>query len=156
MNKGAFEFVKTKLEAASGIVYGQGAKTAGEEAAWLCRYLARTGQWNKLDALLSRRLRGEPMAYIVGTTTLAGLEFRSDPRSIIPRSFVAEAIEKGDLFREAQPTSLLDLCCGNGNLAIAAATRVPSLQRIVGSDVSADALSLARENLVLHDLVKKT
>lgn len=75
--------------------------------------------------------------------------------ALVKDGCVSELIERGDLFKANPPSSLLDLCCGNGNLAIAAALRIPSLRRIVASDVSEKALSLAQENLALHNLTNK-
>lgn len=122
-------------------------------------------------ALVERRCDERvPAAWLTGEAWLRGLRFRCDARALVPRSLIAEALEESladwlaedmpewlDADAGAQegsegwPERVLDLCTGGGSLAILAALRFPGAE-VVGSDLSADALSLAAENLALHQL----
>lgn len=104
--------------------------------------------------LVERRVSEHvPVAYLVGEAWFAGMVFKCDRRALVPRSPMAELVEAGFLpWLEDRPvTHALDLCTGSGCIGIAMAAYQPSWQVDV-SDVSEDALSLARENIVLHDL----
>jgi ribosomal protein L3 glutamine methyltransferase len=88
-----------------------------------------------------------PAVYLTGRTWFAGLPMRTDPRALVPRSPLAEVIERQ--FRPwidtARVRRVLDLCTGGGCIALACAHHLPRA-RVEGSDISAEALSLAREN----------
>ena len=139
------------------LVFGQCSKNAEEEAEWLISFLADGhGQVSAaaLDEALQRRVRNrEPMAHVTGFATLCGLTFKTDRRALVPRSYIAELLENWPADVKSQ--TCLDLCCGNGNLAIAAALRIPSLRSCVATDVSSEALELARENVALHKVDEK-
>lgn len=87
-----------------------------------------------------------PVAHLTGTSNFYGLSIKSDHRALIPRTdseiVVDLALEK---LSETKPVSILDLGTGSGCLLLALLSQRP-LSRGVGIDVSADALSLAREN----------
>jgi len=144
-----------------GAVYGQGTQDALDEARWLVLGslklpLDLDGRFDSARllpeerGLLAEHVRArvvdrKPCAYILGEAWLMGLRFRADSRAIIPRSYLGELLQE-DLFGLDQPPShILDLCTGSGCLAILAALRWPEA-RLVASDLSAEALSLAREN----------
>jgi ribosomal protein L3 glutamine methyltransferase len=141
------------LAGSSELVFGQCSKTAEEEADWITRHMAnKQGRLSSdaLEAALERRVRDRlPMAHVTGTATLCGLAFKSDRRALIPRSYIAELLDNWpeDV---RMPETCLDLCCGNANLAIAAALRLPTVEKCVASDVSREALELAQENVALH------
>ena len=105
---------------------------------------------NMLDRMLERRVSGEPMQYILGTEGFMGLPFQVDSRVLIPRAdtetlcdFALNAVKgRTDL-------EVLDLCTGSGALAVALAKRLPSA-RVCASDLSEDALAVARENAARH------
>lgn len=102
-----------------------------------------------IEARCAQRL---PAAYLTGEAWLGGLCFKSDRRALVPRSLIAEAMQNGlSDWLTASPKSLLDLCTGGGSLAILAALQWPAT-KVVASDLSRDALSLAAENVALHGL----
>jgi ribosomal protein L3 glutamine methyltransferase len=81
-----------------------------------------------------------------------GIPFYCDERSIVPRSFIAELIVDGHLEPWLPPSAkVLDLCTGNGSLAILMALSCPDVE-VSGSDISMQALSLAAKNIDRHNL----
>ncbi len=157
---------------AAGLHFGHGATTAADEAAWLLIHALGwplADSFAALDALLQREvpadarerfdtLLGEriatrkPVAYVLGEAWLQGERFLVDERVIVPRSYIAELLWDGlDPWLSAQPRHIADICTGSGCLAILAAKRWPGAQ-VLGSDISADALDVARTNVALHAL----
>ena len=97
---------------------------------------------------VQRRVDGEPLQYLLGSWDFFGRAFRTDQRALIPRPETEILVEIALKVIRAQPSSrnrLLDIGTGSGVLAITLALECPSLS-VVGSDVSALALNLAREN----------
>lgn len=86
MKRAVFEFALAELSSCSSLVFGQGARTAEEEALWLAEHVSTL---EEARAVVKRRCQGEPMAYLLKTTRLCGLDFRTDERAIIPRSYLA-------------------------------------------------------------------
>ncbi len=120
--------------------YGAGRLTADERDAVL--------------ALIDRRVNERlPVAYLVGETWFAGLKFKSDRRALVPRSPIAELIESRFApWLDHRPIErALDLCTGSGCIGIAMAEYNPDWQVDI-VDISEDALSLARENIVFQHL----
>ena len=116
-------------------VYGQ-AKLVGDEK-------------GRVLALFDRRIDERiPACYLTGEAWFAGLNFKSDPRALVPRSPIAELIEAGfePWLGGRAVERVLDLCTGSGCIAIATAHYQPDW-RVDGVDISADALALARENV---------
>lgn len=104
--------------------------------------------------LIERRIATrEPVAYLVGEAWFAGLRFKSDPRALVPRSPIAELIENGftPWLDGREINRVLDLCAGSGCIGIAMAAHNPSWQ-VDLADIDERALSLARENIALHQL----
>ena len=97
--------------------------------------------------MASRRLAGEPLAYILGKWEFYGLELNVDPDVLIPRVdtevLVQEAIQ-AYLGRKNDPR-VLDLCCGSGCIALAVAENTTA--EVTAADVSETALGYARKNL---------
>lgn len=94
-----------------------------------------------------------PAAYLTGNAWFAGLEFFADRRALVPRSPIAELVERGFApWRKADDIrQVLDLCCGGGCIGIAAAYYLPEAQ-VSLADISIEALELAQKNIERHSL----
>jgi release factor glutamine methyltransferase len=108
------------------------------------------------DRLIGRRGAREPLAYIVGHREFWGLDIRVTPAVLVPRPetelLVEAALEwLSDL---AAPATLADACTGSGCIAIALACERPAA-RIVATDFSAAALTVARGNAVRHGVANR-
>jgi release factor glutamine methyltransferase len=108
--------------------------------------------------LLQRRLKHEPLQYIIGETEFMGLALWVDPSALIPRPETEELVERalqwiGDR-AEAQVT-VLDIGTGSGNIPIALEHHSPKTL-ITSIDVSPDALRLAERNSVRHSCSRIT
>jgi len=162
---------------AADLHYGHGSATPLDEAVFLILETLHlpVDDFNSFaDARLTARekaLLGEriaervdkrlPAAYITGRTYLLGMPFRSDARALAPRSFIADLLAsplfdgsgKGLALVDdpGAVTSVLDLCTGGGSLAVLAAYAF-SNAKIDAADLSADALSLAAENVADHGM----
>ncbi|WP_341686562.1 50S ribosomal protein L3 N(5)-glutamine methyltransferase [Limnohabitans sp.] len=155
-----------RLEQA-GVSFGHGTLNAHDEAAWLV--LWRLGlpldseideravtleQQAQVQALIEERIRTrKPAAYLTREAWLQGVPFYVDERAIVPRSLIAEVLADGtiDAWLSDQTTRVLDLCTGNGSLAVLAALAWPEVQ-VTGADISPDALAVARINVDRHAL----
>jgi release factor glutamine methyltransferase len=104
-------------------------------------------QLQAIRALIQRRRSNEPVAYILGKREFYGLDFRVDPRVLIPRpdteTLVEVALQR--LHARSLYASALDLCTGSGCVAIALAKARPTW-RLLATDVSHEALAAARHN----------
>ena len=156
-----------KLDLA-GLSYGHGAIDAQSEALWIIATALGFPPEDAADALDTpitpdiqtkinawanqRITTRKPLAYILGEAWLMGIPFYCDERSIVPRSFIAELIVDGHLEPWLPPSAkVLDLCTGNGSLAILMALSCPDVA-VSGSDISMQALSLAAKNIDRHNL----
>ncbi len=107
-------------------------------------------QEKKLAELIEMRIQGTPLAYITGRQEFMGMEFIASPNAMIPRKeteILGSAAQEivNQIMQERGKVQLLDLCTGSGNLALFLAYSEPGCQ-VTGVDLSADALSLARQN----------
>lgn len=150
--------------------YGQGTLDAGQDSLLLIlgaldlpldsfeqmRGYSLTGFERKhvFNALRKRVVDRTPTAYVLGFIEQMGLRFMVDERVLIPRSFIGELLDDGldDWVTDPDAiTSVLDLCTGSGCLAILAAHAFPSAH-VTASDISPDALAVARGNVARHGM----
>ena len=162
------EQLASGLEAA-GVAFGHGTTNAFDEAAWLAlwklglpldqldehaeRELA-PGEEQAVRALLQERIASrKPAAYLTREAWLQGVPFYVDERTIVPRSFVAELLAEGtiDPWLSDATHRVLDLCTGNGSLAVLAAMAYPEVE-VDAADISPEALEVARINVDKHAL----
>lgn len=158
--------------AAAGVSYGHGTTNAFDEAAWLVlwklgipldaldehaeRELA-PGEQQAARALVQERIATrKPAAYLTREAWLQGVPFYVDERAIVPRSFIAELLADGsiDPWLSESTRKVLDLCTGNGSLAVLAAMAYPEVE-VDAADISADALAVARINVEKHGLQER-
>jgi len=157
-----------RLEAA-GVAFGHGTTNAFDEAAWLVMWGLKLpldalelhahqaqapGDVARVEALLDERIRTRlPAAYLTGEAWLHGVPFYVDQRVIVPRSLIAEPLVDGtlDAWLSARTHRVLDLCTGNGSLAVLAAMAWPDVH-VNATDISADALQVALRNVHRHGL----
>lgn len=98
-----------------------------------------------LEALIARRLAGEPLAHITGRQRFMGLEMLSGAQALIPRAETELLAHRAIDLLPGERTFVIDACTGSGNLALAIAHHKPGAQ-VHGADISADAIALARRN----------
>ena len=102
--------------------------------------------------LVQRRLNGEPSAYITGHREFYGIDLTVDRRVLIPRPESEFLVEKARQLAVTYSSSLIaDIGTGSGAIAISLALNLPEA-RIYASDVSQDALDVARINCQKHGL----
>lgn len=101
-------------------------------------------QEERFDALVIRRLGGEPLQYLEGTVPFAGVELKVDERVLIPRPETEYLVDLVTAMG-GRPSVVVDLCTGSGAMALALKRRWPET-RVIGTDVSSPALELAVEN----------
>lgn len=100
----------------------------------------------KLEALLRRRLSGEPVAYILGRREFYGRDFLVNAHTLIPRPETEHLVEAAlDFFQDREEVRFLDLGTGSGCIAVTLAAERPSWKG-VAVDVSDGALHMARLN----------
>ena len=101
---------------------------------------------------LERLAAGEPLPYLIGEGDFAGLALALSPATLIPRHDT-EVLLDGALARlPAKPCRVLELGTGSGALALALKARRPELA-VLASDISIEALAIARANAARHDLL---
>jgi ribosomal protein L3 glutamine methyltransferase len=154
----------------AGVAFGHGTLSAFDEAVWLVLWrlglqldtdldevadqVVTSEQQAACAALIDERIATrKPAAYLTQEAWLQGVSFYIDERAIVPRSLIAEVLADGtiDAWLSQQTTRVLDLCTGNGSLAVLAALAWPEVQ-VTGADISEDALAVAAVNVLRHDL----
>jgi ribosomal protein L3 glutamine methyltransferase len=166
---------KAALLDAAGVAFGHGTANAFDEAAWLVLWklglpldtdLDDTAWSNRPVALLdiaqvatlfeARITTRNPAAYLTNEAWLQGVPFYVDERVIVPRSLIAELLVDGsiDPWLAESTHKVLDLCTGNGSLAILVAMEFPDVA-VTASDLSTDALAVARINVDRHQLANR-
>jgi ribosomal protein L3 glutamine methyltransferase len=109
------------------------------------------------QALIAQRIQTrKPAAYLTQEAWLQGISFYVDERSIVPRSFIAELIADGafDGWLSESSHAFLDLCTGNGSLAVLCAMAYPDI-KVTAVDISKDALAVAQINVEKHQLTDR-
>ena len=165
----------------AGVAFGHGTANAFDEAAWLVLWQLGLPLDSSLedpktdpDSVANQPVAGDlsakaaalfiartnlqhgtrkPAAYLTQEAWLQGIPFYIDERAIVPRSFIAELLADGSFDDWLGPHTqrVLDLCTGNGSLAVLAAMTYPDTT-VVGADISTDALAVARINVDKHGL----
>lgn len=164
----------------AGVAFGHGTANSFDEAAWLVLWKAGLPLDSSLenpkdnpDSVANKPLAEEfiqslailfvariesrkPAAYLTQEAWLQGIPFYIDERAIVPRSFIAELLADGsfDDWLGPHTKKVLDLCTGNGSLAVLAAMTYPDTT-VVGADISTDALEVAKINVAKHGLQKR-
>jgi ribosomal protein L3 glutamine methyltransferase len=160
----------------AGVSFGHGTTNAFDEAAWLVLWALglpldaleakaknelSAEEQAKAEALVAKRIKTrQPAAYLTHEAWLQNVPFYVDERSIVPRSFIAELLADGegsgtlDTWLSDETHTVLDLCTGNGSLAVIAAMAYPDVV-IDAADISEDALAVARINVDKHGLSKR-
>ena len=98
-----------------------------------------------IEPLIERRLRGEPLQYVLGEWAFYGLPFYVDRHVLIPRPDTERLVELAERFLSEERRDVLDLCCGSGCLGISVAKHCTAADCTL-SDYSPQALAVAREN----------
>lgn len=162
--------IAARLQAAD-LHYGHGAIDAQSEALWIVSKqldLSPSAALDCLDQEMSatqitkafeltetRISTRKPLAYILGEAWLMGVPFFSSEQSIVPRSWIAELIVDGSLESWLPADgNALDLCTGNGSLAILLAMACPDIH-VSACDISLPALAVAARNLDRHGLTSQ-
>ncbi len=164
----------------AGVAFGHGTQNAFDEAAWLVLWqlelpldtpldpltdadktaparLVTPPEQAKIDALIKTRIATrKPAAYLTREAWLQGVSFYVDERAIVPRSLIAEVLVEGslDYWLNESTHRVLDLCTGNGSLAVLAALVYPDVM-VQASDISLDALEVAHINVERHGLHRR-
>ncbi len=156
----------------AGVSFGHGTENAFDESVWLTLWqlglaldtdltqgiiaerVLTPDEHRALQALFKRRIETrKPSAYLTQEAWLQGVPFYVDERVIVPRSLIAELLVNGtiDPWLHENTHKVLDLCTGNGSLAILAAMEFPDIV-VCASDLSLKALEVAQINIDRHTL----
>ena len=160
----------------AGVSFGHGTANAFDEAAWLVLWSLKmdldalelhakrelsADEEATAVALVTRRIESrQPAAYLTHEAWLQNVPFYVDERTIVPRSFIAELLVDGeeqgtlDAWLSERTQRVLDLCTGNGSLAVIAALAYPEIE-VDACDVSDDALGVAKINIEKHQLTRR-
>ncbi|HEY0962868.1 MAG TPA: 50S ribosomal protein L3 N(5)-glutamine methyltransferase [Pseudomonadales bacterium] len=163
------EQMSEAFEAAE-LYFGHGTDNAWDEACWLLETALRRQGVHELTAdtplaasdlveaeklFTARIATRKPLAYLLNEAWFCGLPFYVDERVLVPRSPFAELIDnRFEPLVATPPRRILDLCTGGGCIGIACALAFPDAQ-VVLSDISADALAVARINVDRHGVQKR-
>ena len=160
----------------AGVSFGHGTTNAFDEAAWLVLWALGmpmdaleakakqelpADQQAKAEALVTQRIdTRQPAAYLTREAWLQNVPFYVDERTIVPRSFIAELLADGegtgtlDAWLSDTTHQVLDLCTGNGSLAVIAAMAYPEIV-VDATDISEEALAIAQINVDKHAMGKR-
>ena len=126
--------------------------------------------------IVHRRALGEPLQYITGVQNFMGIDFKVNENVLIPRQDTERVVENARLIVESKTTrktadpespyiyeavaarknwKLLDLCCGSGAIGISMAKLCPNVKKVLCTDISGEALAVAKENAKAAGVEKK-
>jgi release factor glutamine methyltransferase len=165
--------IQSGLREARALLSAQGIESSGLEAELLLRHVLEVRkedlilhaheeltqrQEEHYRQLLQRRCRREPLAYITGRREFWSLDFTVNPKVLIPRPETEGVIERMlELTEDGTHEDILrvlDMGTGSGILAVVAAVEFPKV-RVMAVDCSADALAVARDNALRHQVVER-
>lgn len=127
--------------------------------------------------IVHRRALGEPLQYITGVQNFMGIDFMVNENVLIPRQDTERLVENARLIIESKTTKktaepdspyiyeaiparknwkVLDLCCGSGAIGVSIAKLCPNAKKVLCSDISRDALAVAKQNAKAAGVDKKT
>lgn len=119
-----------------------------------------SAQAQTLRAFTDRRLRREPLPYILGDWEFCGLSFRVSPAVMVPRPETETLVEEALAWRKRRRTedaasvTIADVGTGSGCIAVALATKLPE-DTVLALDISSDALTVATENAARHGVADR-
>jgi len=115
----------------------------------------KSEELKQFRTLYERRLKREPVQYIIGSTSFMGLNFIVDSRVLIPRPETETLIEQAMLLCQNYPSDapiqVLEVGTGSGNIAVSIAKYIKHAQ-ITAIDISKEALIIAEKNARLHSV----
>ena len=127
----------------------------GRDRAWLFAHgdaSLTDAETAAFDALLTRRIAGEPVAYLTGHRGFWTLDLQVSPATLIPRPETERLVELAlERLSVDRPWRVADLGTGTGAIALSLASERPQA-RVIATDVSADALAIARMNAVANGI----
>ena len=107
-----------------------------------------------LRGLVKRRSEGEPLQHLLGTVEFCGLTFLCDKRAMVPRPETEQLVELVESRIENRELRIVDVGTGSGVIALSLAAKIPEA-KVLGVDVSEDALALAQENAARLNLSER-
>ena len=107
-----------------------------------------------LRGLVKRRSEGEPLQHLLGTVEFCGLTFLCDKRALVPRPETEQLVELVESRIENRELRIVDVGTGSGVIALSLAAKIPEA-KVLGVDVSEDALALAQENAARLNLSER-
>lgn len=158
MSEGAIAWQEVRRDAVAAL-RAAGVASPEAEARWLVEEAARDPEGPvtvrslaHFDAMLARRLAGEPLQYVLGSWSFRKLDLLVDPRVLIPRpeTELVAGVAIDEVRRlhavAGRGTTVVDLGTGSGAIGLSVAVEVPTTQ-VWLADASPDALAVARANL---------
>lgn len=128
-------------------------EAAGQSPEWLLVHPEAPlspQQVSRLDEMVGRRARREPLPYVLGRVEFCSLDFLTGPAAIVPRP-ETEILVEAALARAERARFAVDVGTGCGALAVVLARERPGLT-VLGIDISREALHLAKRNIARHGL----
>lgn len=115
-----------------------------------------TAELDVLRPLVARRANREPLQHIVGDTSFRGFHIKCDPRALIPRPETEELVDLAKARLEGiENPFIVEVGTGTGAIAISCAKEIAGAH-VLATDISADALALAKENAEINQLTDTT